>query len=270
MKDAKYPLDKLVDVMRKLRSPEGCPWDREQTHESLRPYLLEETYEVLDAVDEGKMYKLCEELGDLLLQVVFHAQLAEERGDFDMNDVVQVIVDKLVRRHPHVFSDVRVEGAGDVLVNWEAIKKQEREAASSEQEPGQTDNSLLSGVPRSLPALTRAYKLQDRAARVGFDWPEPGPVVKKVFEEARELRQAWRDGDSTRLSDEFGDLLFALVNLSRFLDVRPEFALLRANDRFQQRFAYIERRAEELGRDPAEMTLDELDELWEEAKCIDE
>jgi tetrapyrrole methylase family protein/MazG family protein len=268
--DSEYSLDRLVAVMQRLRAPGGCPWDREQTHESLKPYLLEEAYEVFEAVDEGKMYKLCEELGDLLLQVVFHAQLAAERGDFDLNDIIEGIVEKLVRRHPHVFGEVEVEGAAEVLVNWEAIKKREQEERGGSRgsgDPAQENQvSLLNGIPRELPALARAYRLQERAARVGFDWPEVRPVVHKVFEEARELRQAWRQGSREVISSELGDLLFALVNVARFLEVRPEFALAGANDRFQRRFGYMERRAAETGRELEQMTLSELNELWEEAK----
>lgn len=272
MNETQYPLDDLVAVMKKLRAPGGCPWDREQTHQSLKPYLLEETYEVLQAIDDGQAHKLLEELGDLLLQVVFHAQLASEEEKFDINDVVQGIVDKLVRRHPHVFGEVEVDGSAEVLANWENIKRRERESEKSvessggDPDSGDHEISLLDGIPQSLPALSRAFKLQKRAASVGFDWNRIGDVVEKVEEEAAELREACSDDDARAVYTEFGDLLFALVNLSRFLGIRPEFALGDANSRFERRFRHIERRVAEIGANPEELTLAELDELWEEAK----
>jgi tetrapyrrole methylase family protein/MazG family protein len=233
---------------------------------------LEETYEVLQAIDDGQAHKLLEELGDLLLQVVFHAQLASEGENFDINDVVQGIVDKLVRRHPHVFGEVEVDGSAEVLANWESIKRRERESeknvesSGDDLDSGDHETSLLDGIPQSLPALSRAFKLQKRAASVGFDWDRIGDVVEKVEEEAAELRKACSDDDARAVYTEFGDLLFALVNLSRFLGIRPEFALGDANSRFERRFRHIERRVAEIGANPEELTLAELDELWEEAK----
>lgn len=246
----------LQDVVTRLRAPGGCPWDREQTHQSLAPHLLEETYEALAALDAGDMEKLCEELGDLLLQVLLHAQLADEAGEFVLGDVVASIAAKLVRRHPHVFGAVVVADADEVLTNWESIKRHERG------DQGAEEGSILDGVPAAMPALAYAQTAQRRAARVGFDWPDIAEVWGKVEEELEELRAAALPGRV----HELGDLLFAVVNLARWLDVEAEDALRQANQRFRRRFAYIERACAAQGRQPEELSLTELDAIWEEAK----
>ncbi|HCA46348.1 MAG TPA: nucleoside triphosphate pyrophosphohydrolase [Armatimonadetes bacterium] len=246
--------DELLGVMARLRAPDGCPWDREQTHRSLRPYLLEETYEALEAVDAEDWPRLSDELGDVLLQVVFHAQLASERGDFDIAEVCRGIVTKLKRRHPHVFADSVAETPDEVIDRWEKIKREE--------DGYQERESAVDGIPEILPALQRAYKLQKRASRVGFDWPEVSGPRAKVDEELREVDEATGDA----LEHEVGDLLFAVVNLARFLDVEPEWALRRANERFARRFRSVEEQAG--GSDGlSRMDLEEMDVLWERAKA---
>lgn len=245
--------DELIRVMAQLRAPEGCPWDREQSHRSLRPYLLEETYEALEAIDAEDWARLSDELGDVLLQVVFHAQLASERGDFDIEDVVAGIVAKLRRRHPHVFGTASVSGADEVVDRWEQIKR--GEAGCEDRD------SALDGIPESLPALQRAHKLQRRAARAGFDWDDIAGPRAKIDEELAEVAAA----DAASVEHEIGDLLFAVVNYARFLGVEPESALRRANERFIQRFRSVERAAGSAERLQA-MSLDEMDELWEQAK----
>lgn len=250
----------LVEIMARLRAENGCPWDREQTPESIKPYLVEETYEVLEAIDEQDPVKLKEELGDLLLQVVFHAQMAEEAGAFTIGEVLAAINDKLTRRHPHVFGDVKAETAQEVLFNWEQIKQSERRKAR-----GQA--SLLDGVPRELPALLRAHRLQEKASRVGFDWREAQEVLRKVEEELAELRAAMEGQAAEKMEAELGDLLFALVNLSRFLAVNPEEALRKTIARFIGRFRYIEEALARRGRSLRQATLEEMDALWAEAKA---
>ncbi|MGI6650115.1 MAG: nucleoside triphosphate pyrophosphohydrolase [Bacillota bacterium] len=254
--EAEFPLDPLVKVMDALLGPGGCPWDREQTHQSLRPYLIEETYEVIEALDDGDMDKLADELGDLLLQIVFHAALAREREYFDINDVILKITQKMIRRHPHVFGEEKVESAGEVLVNWEQIKRQEVKEA----------NAYLSGIPRMLPALLRAQKVQAKAARVGFDWPSIEGAWEKVKEELRELEEAQLNGSHSQKFEELGDLLFAVVNLARFYGVDSETALTRTIDKFIRRFGYIEAKAIKEGRSLLQLTLKEMDQWWEEAK----
>jgi tetrapyrrole methylase family protein/MazG family protein len=250
----------LVGIMARLRGENGCPWDREQTSESIKPYLVEETYEVLEAIDEQDPGKLREELGDLMLQIVFHAQMAEEAGTFDIADVLAGINDKLRRRHPHVFGDVKAETSQEVLFNWEQIKKAERQKAM-----GQA--SLLDGVPRELPALLRAHRVQEKASRVGFDWKEAHEVLLKVEEEFAELRTAMEGQAAEQVEAELGDLLFSLVNLSRFLAVNPEEALRKTIARFIARFRYIEEELSRRGRSLGQATLQELDALWAEAKA---
>nr|WP_269206201.1 nucleoside triphosphate pyrophosphohydrolase [Capillibacterium thermochitinicola] len=252
----------MEEIMRTLRSERGCPWDRKQTHRSLRPYLLEEAYEVLEALEEESPAHLREELGDLLLQVVFHAQLAAESGHFTLADVLADLNAKLIRRHPHVFDNQEVTGAEAAVANWEAIKAREKET-----EPC----SALSGVPTTFPALMRAEKVQAKAARVGFDWPEVRGPLAKIKEEAEELVAVWEAGvkseaDQRRLEEEFGDLLFSLVNLARFLKIRPELALLRSTEKFVRRFRCLEERAAARGQDLSALTLEEMDQLWEEEK----
>jgi tetrapyrrole methylase family protein / MazG family protein len=253
------PFDELVRVMARLRSPDGCPWDREQTHRSLRPYMVEEVYEALEAIEEEKWARLADELGDVLLQVVFHAQLASERGDFDIGDVCGKIVTKLKRRHPHVFSDSIADTPDEVIDRWEKLKREE--------EGYQDRKSAVDGIPAALPALQRAHKLQKRAARAGFDWDDITGPRAKVEEELAEVDEAaGEDAGATAVEDEIGDLLFAVVNLARFLDVEPEGALRRANDRFSRRFRSVEQQAGTSER-LLEMNLEEMDELWERAKA---
>lgn len=251
-------LEQLVQVMERLRAPEGCPWDREQDHQTLKPYLLEEAYEVLEAIDQQDMHKLADELGDLLLQVVFHAQIAKEDGDFDLAEPVRLIVQKMRRRHPHVFGDTIVNSSAEVLQNWQAIKATERQ--------GQVLGSLLDGVPRNMPGLLQAFKLQQKAAQVGFDWPDVSGAWLKVREEIAEMQEAAAAGDPVALQQEFGDLLFAMVNVARFQGVEPESALLGTVVKFRRRFAYIEQQAERDGGRVADYSLEELDRWWEEAK----
>lgn len=250
----------LVQIMARLRGENGCPWDREQTHASIKPYLLEETYEVLESIDENDPAKLEEELGDLALQVVFHAQMADEAGLFTIADVLRGINEKLRRRHPHIFGDVKADTAQEVLFNWEQIKKLEREKA-------QGRASLLDGVPRELPALLRAHRLQEKASRVGFDWNEARQVFQKVEEELAELRAAMESEQPDRMEAELGDLLFSLVNLGRFIAVNPEDALRKTIARFIARFQYIEEELARRGTAPGQVTLEEMDALWAEAKA---
>jgi MazG family protein len=250
--------DELVAIMARLRAPGGCPWDREQDHRSLRHYFVEEVYEALEALDDEDMHRFCGELGDVMLQIVFHARLAEEAGEFNVREVLRRINEKLIRRHPHVFGDVAVSGADDVLDNWQEIKLAEGENVHRE--------SAVDGVPRGLPSLQRAYDLQRRAARVGFDWPDIGGVWAKVAEETGEVREAAAGGEPAEVEAEVGDLLFAVVNLARFLGVEPEQALRAASLRFEARFRQVEKSAEESGRNLREMGLGEMDELWEAAK----
>ena len=250
----------LVQIMARLRGENGCPWDREQTHASIKPYLLEETYEVLESIDENDPAKLEEELGDLALQVVFHAQMADEAGLFTIADVLRGINEKLRRRHPHIFGDVKADTAQEVLFNWEQIKKLEREKAKG-------SASVLDGVPRELPALLRAHRLQEKASRVGFDWNETRQVFQKVEEELAELRAAMESKQPDRMEAELGDLLFSLVNLGRFIAVNPEDALRKTIARFIARFQYIEEELARRGKAPGQVTLEEMDALWAEAKA---
>lgn len=250
----------LVQIMARLRGENGCPWDREQTHASIKPYLLEETYEVLESIDENDPAKLEEELGDLALQVVFHAQMADEAGLFTIADVLRGINEKLRRRHPHIFGDVKADTAQEVLFNWEQIKKLEREKA-------QGRASVLDGVPRELPALLRAHRLQEKASRVGFDWNEARQVFQKVEEELAELRAAMESEQPDRMEAELGDLLFSLVNLGRFIAVNPEDALRKTIARFIARFQYIEEELARRGTAPGQVTFEEMDALWSEAKA---
>ncbi len=255
----RFDFSPLVDIMRQLRAPGGCPWDRVQTPESLRKHILEEAYEVVEAIDLKDEHLLVEELGDLLLQIVFQARIAEEAGIFSMQDVVDGITEKLVRRHPHIFGDVQASDAAAVLVNWEAIKRKEKPERQSR----------LDGVPKDLPALSAAAKLQGKAADVGFDWSEAGPVYDKCREEWAELLAAVEENDSAHIEEELGDLLFAVVNLSRFLKVNGELALLAANRKFRQRFMYVEEKVRAGGGDWKEYTLEMLDAFWNEAKRLE-
>ncbi|MGO9097501.1 MAG: nucleoside triphosphate pyrophosphohydrolase [Bryobacteraceae bacterium] len=249
---------RLTEIMARLRSPEGCPWDRQQSFDSIKPYLLEETYEVLDAIDARNWRGLAEELGDLLLEAVFFAQMAAEQKLFSIEDSLDAINQKLERRHPHVFGTGSAKTPEEVKLRWDEIKAQEKaEKSEKSQAP-----ELLGSVPRSLPALAEAAQLTARAAGVGFDWPNAGQVLEKLDEELKELAEARGD----QLEGEFGDVLFVLVNLARFLKVDPEQALRRTNRKFRERFSYVERSLQESGKTPAQATLEEMDALWNEAK----
>ena len=243
----------LVDIIAKLRAPDGCPWDREQTHASLRENLLEECYEVLEALDSGDPRKLCDELGDLLMQVVLHAQIATEAGEFKLADVVTNISAKLIHRHPHVFGSLKVKDAEEVVLNWEVLKQGERPP----------DTSILASVPKQMPALGYSQEIQRRVARVGFDWEDIDGVIDKLVEEVREFKQA--DTQQQR-EQEFGDLLFTLVNIARRLGVDLEAALRQANQRFYRRFSYLEEVCRQRGVSLSELSFDEQNALWEEAK----
>ncbi|MDD4578703.1 MAG: nucleoside triphosphate pyrophosphohydrolase [Anaerolineaceae bacterium] len=244
-------------IIARLRAPNGCPWDREQTHMSLRPYLLQESYEVLEALDEENADHLVEELGDLLLQIVLHAQIATENQDFNMTDVIAAVSEKIVRRHPHVFGGQDVESVDGVLHNWEQIKAEERKSKGEERK------SMLDGIPTALPALTQADQIQQRAQRVGFDWKTIDPVIAKIHEELQELKEA---DTPERKQSEAGDVLFAVVNLLRWLEIDPEMALRETNTRFRQRFGYIESAAARQGKQVEDLSFEEMDALWEEAK----
>ena len=258
-------LEQLIAIMDRLRDPrEGCPWDREQTFETIAPFTIEEAYEVADAIERGDLDGLKEELGDLLFQVVFHARMAEEAGRFDFEQVAAAICDKLVRRHPHVFGDASIGSATEQTQAWEAHKARER----SEHAAAIGDSAgVLDGVPVSLPALSRAAKLQRRAARVGFDWEAVDDIFGKIEEELAELREALRHGDDAdHITEELGDLLFAMVNVARYLERDPEAALRKANAKFERRFRYIEDGLARQGREFQDVTLGDMDALWDEAK----
>lgn len=252
-----------------LLSPEGCPWDREQSHESLRPYVIEEAHEVAEAIAEGDMEELRKELGDLGLQIVFHAALAQRTGTFTLDSVYEAICEKLIRRHPHVFGDTNADDAAAVLKNWEAIKQRERQETHEENGGEGEEPSALHGVPVALPALQRAQRLQAKASRVGFDWKDVAPVFDKLREEIGELEQAQNaQPGSPEVAEELGDLLFAIVNLSRFLKVDPEQALQDTNRKFLRRFRHVEQRLREQGKSPRDVSLEEMDALWVEAKSL--
>ncbi|HZB45285.1 MAG TPA: nucleoside triphosphate pyrophosphohydrolase [Pyrinomonadaceae bacterium] len=268
--------DDLVALMARLRSPEGCPWDREQTYATLAPMLLEEAYEAFEAVEEareGRPLELRDELGDLLFQIVFYAQVARERGEFAIADVIEAIHSKMVRRHPHVFGDVSVRDNEELLRNWEAMKAEEKRAAG--REAGAAEASLLDGVSAKAPALMEAHQLATKAARVGFDWQRLEDIFDKLHEEIEELRAAIREqeeaapgaeGQSARVREEVGDLLFAVTNIARHLGVEPEAALKLTNRKFRRRFRHIEHGLKARGREPGDASLDEMEELWQEAK----
>jgi len=253
--------EELVEIMKKLRAPGGCPWDRKQTLDTLKEYVIEESYELIDAIDSRDEKNICEECGDLLLQIVFIAQIAAENGWFDVQAIIESLCDKLKRRHPHVFGDLKVRDSEEVRRNWDMIKLQERE--SKKEEP-----SRLTGIPRSMPALLRAYAIQERAAKTGFDWEKGNldPIWSKIDEEIRELRKALDEGNAGEVKEEIGDLLFAVVNLSRHIGVNPEEALQGANEKFSARFRFIEESVEGKGRSFDEYSLDELETLWQSAK----
>ena len=255
--------EKLVALQARLRAPNGCPWDREQTHASLRTYLLEEAYEVLEALDARDDAKLAEEMGDLLLQIVFHCQIAREECRFTISDVIRTIHNKMVRRHPHVFGKKKARNSRQVLKHWEQLKAEERKG---EAKPGAAPASLLDGVPKNLPAALEAFQLTRRAARIGFDWEDSDGILQKWQEEAAELQRAAGAHDAARVEEEIGDLLFVAANLARFLHVDPEIALKRANRKFIARFHAMEALARKMGRPLGEVPRDQLERLWEEAK----
>ncbi len=252
--DVDQQFAKLVELMARLRSPEGCPWDREQTHQSLRPFLLEETYEVLEALDQQRDDELCKELGDLLLQVVFHAQIAVESGSFTLSEVIGGITEKLIRRHPHVFGEVKVNSASEQRTLWEKLKKAEGK------------NSIIDGVPAALPALQRAQRLQQKAGAAGFDWENVSQVIEKFNSELIELQQARSNGDTKQLEDEFGDVLFSLVAVGRWLGLNAEDALRQACDKFSRRFRYLENKLAAAGEHVNRVPPEKLETLWESAK----
>jgi tetrapyrrole methylase family protein / MazG family protein len=261
--------EKLVALQKRLRAPKGCPWDREQTHATLRTYLIEETYEVLDALQSGEDAKFAEEMGDLLLQIVFHSQIAAEEGRFTVADVIREIHDKMVRRHPHVFGTKRAKDSAEVLRTWELIKLEERraeKAGSKSSEKKKEPVSVLDGVPRNLPALLEGLQLTKKAARVGFDWDAVAGIFDKLREESDELQRALETHDRPKIEEELGDLLFASVNLARFLKVDPEIALKNANAKFLRRFREMERLAAETGRRFADVPRAEMEALWDSAK----
>ena len=260
MSTAGAKFERLVGIMARLRAPGGCPWDREQTFDTIKPYTLEETYEVLDAIDRRDWGELSEELGDFLLQAVFYAQMAEEQNLFAIGDALDAINAKLIRRHPHVFGDESAQTAGDVKRIWGEVK------AAEKKEKGKEAHSLLASVPRALPALVEAQQIASRAAGVGFDWDTAEQVIEKLHEELGELEEARRGASQAELENEIGDLLFVLVNLARFVKVDPEQALRRTNTKFRERFAYIERKLAERGKLPKDANLAEMEELWQEAK----
>ncbi|HMJ08230.1 MAG TPA: nucleoside triphosphate pyrophosphohydrolase [Pyrinomonadaceae bacterium] len=259
--------DELVAVMERLRAPGGCPWDREQTYDSLSQYLLEEAYEAFDAIHEaaetGDTAHLREELGDLLLQVVFHSTIAKEKGDFTIDDVAGGVAEKLVLRHPHVFEDAKLETAADVLDNWDELKANERKVSGR---PETTRDSILDEVPIHFPALLEALKITKGAAKVKFDWPDTAPIFEKLREETAELQSAIDNNDKANIAEEIGDLLFVVVNLARKLDVEPETALKKTNRKFRSRFRYIEDQLKSGGRSIEDSDLAEMDALWEKAK----
>jgi tetrapyrrole methylase family protein/MazG family protein len=266
--------EKLVAVQARLRAPKGCPWDREQTHETLRTYLIEEAYEVLEALDGGDDSKFAEELGDLLLQIIFHSQIAQEEGRFTVSDVIREIHDKMVRRHPHVFGETRAKDSAEVLRNWEQIKAEERRSKGEKgnAKPGTgtaKEASLLDGVSRALPATLESFQLTRRAARVGFDWEDAGGIFEKLNEESAELKGAMNAPEQARVEEELGDLLFAAVNLSRFLKVDPEIALKKANAKFSRRFRQMEQMARARGGEFKDLPREEMEALWDASKKME-
>lgn len=260
--DESAGIERLIELMRRLREPEhGCPWDREQTFKTIAPYTIEEAYEVADAIERNAISELPDELGDLLLQVVYHAQMAAEAGDFSWNDVVAAITDKMIRRHPHVFGDWATEDF--VAGSWEKLKAEERATK------GEVRESALDGVPTGLPGMTRAVKLQKRAARVGFDWPDIGGVIDKIREESAELAEAVRNDDADAIEDEYADLLFVMANLGRHLKLDPEKALRRVNAKFERRFRAVELAIKTDGKGIEDASLDEMDAHWNRIKAAE-
>jgi MazG family protein len=263
---AETPFETLLDIMARLRAPDGCPWDREQTLESLRRYLIEETYEAIDAIERKDWNGLAEELGDVQLQIVFQSQIAKENGWFEIDDVLKHINEKLVRRHPHVFGAESADTAGAVLHRWEEIKAEEKRQAESSGEPTQDELGLLAAVSRAQPAMLEAREISKKAARAGFEWRDADELVDKVGEEIEEFREARAAKDTDSTEDELGDLLFLLVNVARRSGVDPELALRRANRKFRDRFGYIEQELRDKGLTLEEAGLEEMEQLWQQAK----
>ena len=264
MNDTHAKIEKLVALVARLRGENGCPWDREQTRETLKPMLIEEAFETLDALDSGDPADLKEELGDLLFQVVFHAQIAREKGEFDLGDVIDRSHEKMTRRHPHIFGAADLKTSEDVLKNWEDIKASEKGIASPSRPD--TERSLLDGIPKKIPALYRAYQMTAKAARVGFDWQRLEDIFDKLNEEASELKEAVSLGSREKIADEIGDLFFVVVNIARTLSVDPETALERSNRKFERRFRFIETVVKRQGRELKNASLAEMDDLWNKAK----
>jgi tetrapyrrole methylase family protein/MazG family protein len=254
-------IEKLLAIMGQLRSDHGCPWDKQQTMETLKPFVIEEAYELIEAIDSGDRARVCEELGDLLLQIVFLSQIGSEEGAFGFEDVAQEINEKMLRRHPHVFGEESAENAEEVLHRWEQIKQKEKR--------GRERRSILEGIPHALPSLLKAHRLQDRAARVGFDWEHLSEVLEKVEEELHEFKSALEEKDETEIEWELGDLLFAIVNLSRFIKISPEDALRKTISRFIGRFQYIEEYAARQGVELHTLSLEEMDRIWQKAKELE-
>ncbi|MCZ7448406.1 nucleoside triphosphate pyrophosphohydrolase [Agrobacterium rhizogenes] len=272
--EASKDISRLIEIMEALRQPEtGCPWDVVQTFETIKPYTIEEAYEVADAIERKDMDDLCDELGDLLLQVVFHARIAEERGEFAFGDVVHAVTSKMIRRHPHVFDVSDADTPDSVKLQWDQIKAEEkRERAERRARRGITEDfkaGFLGGVQRSQPALTEALKLQEQAARVGFDWSDPAPILDKIEEEIAELREALAEGKPEKVSDELGDLIFALVNIGRHVKADPEDALRGTNTKFRRRFNHIETSLSDNGETLKEASLERMEDLWQAAKRIE-
>ncbi|OVE92716.1 nucleoside triphosphate pyrophosphohydrolase [Agrobacterium tumefaciens] len=272
--EASKDISRLIEIMEALRQPEtGCPWDVVQTFETIKPYTIEEAYEVADAIERKDMDDLCEELGDLLLQVVFHARIAEERGEFAFGDVVEAVTSKMIRRHPHVFAVSEADTPDSVKLQWDRIKAEEkRERAERRARRGITEDfkaGFLGGVQRNQPALTEALKLQEQAARAGFDWSDPAPILDKIEEEIAELREALAEGKPEKVSDELGDLIFALVNIGRHVKADPEDALRGTNTKFRRRFNHIETSLTENGETLEEASLERMEDLWQAAKRIE-
>ena len=264
MNDTYTNIEKLVALVARLRGENGCPWDREQTRETLKPMLIEEAFETLDALDSDDPAELKDELGDLLFQIVFHSQIAREKGEFDLGDVIDRSHEKMTRRHPHIFGQADLKTSEDVLKNWEDIKAAEKGTTSPSRHD--SERSLLDGIPKKIPALYRAYQMTAKVARVGFDWERLEDVLSKLNEEAAELNEAVSSGDQEQIIGEIGDLLFVAVNVARTLGVDPETALERSNRKFERRFRYIETAVKQQGRELKDASLAEMDALWNEAK----
>lgn len=267
----KTELERLIHIVQKLRGPKGCPWDIKQTHTSLKQHLLEEAYEVLEAIDEKNPLKLQDELGDLLLQVVLHAQIAQDNKEFTINDIARMVSEKLIRRHPHVYGTVKVRNADDVVVNWEKIKKRERDQndikdPSTALRAGIRDKSMLDSVPKIFPALHECYKISKKASQLGFDWKKPKDCFEKVDEEIVELKEAIRSGKRKHIAEEMGDILFAMSNLCRLYKINPEIALHESNRKFRQRFARIETLAKNKKRELKELSFEEWNKFYQQVK----